>query len=178
MSPIFTSSNYSKHLLASHGTKVACWSSLPFTGKIFPKIRLLLFCFERFSIQKCQNFSENHKIFIFGFQYVGKNIKGWLKIRISCLVCSQIWLTFLRMMATFSTSSSGWLSLWLQEKDSYENHWTAEASNLFSMQRKPDPILEVPRIQNKLTSNSPTTSGEKRKERSPWCTKILFWLQG
>ncbi len=125
--------------------------------------------------------SKNAKILVKITRYlyfVGKNIKGWLKIRISCLVCSQIWLTFLRMMATFSTSSSGWLSLWLQEKDSYENHWTAEASNLFSMQRKPDPILEVPRIQNKLTSNSPTTSGEKRKERSPWCTKILFWLQG
>jgi len=32
--------------------------------------------FERFSIQKCQNFSENHHFLIFGFQYVGKNIKG------------------------------------------------------------------------------------------------------
>ncbi len=68
------------------------------------------------------------------------------------------------MMATFSTSSSGWLSLSLQEKNSYENHWTAEASDLFSMQRKPDPILEVPRIQNKLTSNGPGSTGKKKKK--------------
>jgi hypothetical protein len=38
------------------------------------------------------------------------------------------------------------LSLCLQENNFYENHWTAEASNLFLIQRKPDPILEVPRI--------------------------------
>jgi hypothetical protein len=80
MSPIYTSSNYSKLLLVGHGTKVACWSCISFTGKIFPKLILLLLLFylffERFSIQKCQNFSENHHFFIFGFQYVGKNIKG------------------------------------------------------------------------------------------------------
>ncbi len=64
--------------------------------------------------------SKNHQIFIFSFQYVTKNIERWLKICISYLFYSQIWLNNLanlpRMIATFSTSSYRWWPLCLHQK--------------------------------------------------------------
>jgi hypothetical protein len=35
-----------------------------------------------------------HHIFIFGFQYVAKNIEGWLNICTSYVIYNQIWLNF------------------------------------------------------------------------------------
>jgi len=51
--------------------------------------------------------------YVFGFQYVNKNIEGWLfRFCISNLVYSQIWLN-LPMMAitTFSTNKISWKNI-------------------------------------------------------------------
>jgi hypothetical protein len=59
--------------------------------------------------------NQNHQMFIFGFD-VAKDTGG-IKLYTSYLVYSQIWAKiFLRMIVTFSTSSSGRLPLSLQTK--------------------------------------------------------------
>ncbi len=71
------------------------WQS--FAKSEIKKIKSKMRCFVRFSIARVrEKNSKYHQIPIFGFQCVAKCIERWLKIQVSYLIDSHIWLNLSR----------------------------------------------------------------------------------